>query len=218
MKRVLVLAEGQTEERFIKDVLNEFFLPRGVTLIPKVVTTKRVKCGPDFKGGITDYQKVENDLRRLLGDTGAACVTTFIDYYGLPKDFPGMSTRQSGSPQVRARHVEMEWEHLISHPKFHAYLMIHEFEALLFAKPEEICRAFHRPEMLQDLEEIRASFQTPEDINDDPQTAPSKRIIEVLPGYQKTVHGPMLTKRTGLDILRRECHHFGDWLGWLEGL
>jgi len=218
MKRVLVLAEGQTEERFIKDVLNEYFLPRGVTLIPKVATTKRVKQGPDFKGGITDYQKVKNDLRRLLGDTGVSCVTTFIDYYGLPGDFPGMPTRPSGSPQVRARHVEVEWERLISHPKFHAYLMIHEFEALLFARPEEICRAFHSPGILAELEGIRASFQTPEDINDDPQTAPSKRIIQVLPGYQKTVHGPMLTKRTGLDILRSECHHFSDWLGWLEGL
>ena len=218
MKRVLVLAEGQTEERFIKDVLNEYLWTREVTLIPKVATTKRVKRGPDFKGGITDYRKVENDLRRLLGDTGASCVTTFIDYYGLPNDFPGMSTRPSGSPLVRARHVEGEWERVISDPNFHAYLMVHEFEALLFARPEEMCTAFHRPEILTDLEQIRALFQTPEDINDDPQTAPSKRIIQIIPGYQKAVHGPMLTKRTGLNVLRGECHHFSDWLEWLEGL
>lgn len=217
-KRALVLAEGQTEERFVKDVLNEYFLPRGLALIPKVVTTKRVKRGPDFKGGITDYQKVENDLRRLLGDTDASCVTTFIDYYGLPDDFPGMSTRPSGPNRVRARHVEVEWERLISHIKFHAYLMTHEFEALLFAKPEEICTAFHCPGILTDLERIRASFQTPEDINDDPQTAPSKRITEIVPGYYKTVHGPMLTRRIGLNILRHECHHFNEWLEWLEDL
>ena len=129
-----------------------------------------------------------------------------------------MSTRPSGSNRVRARHVEVEWERLISDIKFHAYLMTHEFEALLFARPEEICTAFHSPGILKDLEGIRASFQTPEDINDDPQTAPSKRIMQVLPGYQKTVHGPMLTRRIGLDILRRGCHHFSEWLGWLEGL
>jgi len=88
----------------------------------------------------------------------------------------------------------------------------------VFAKPEEICTAFHCPGILTDLERIRASFQTPEDINDDPQTAPSKRITEIVPGYYKTVHGPMLTRRIGLNILRHECHHFNEWLEWLEDL
>ena len=113
MKRVLVLVEGQTEERFVKDVLCPHLWARGVDATPKVATTKHVKRGPDFKGGITDYQKVENDLRRLLGDSDAVSVTTFIDYYGLPADFPGMSNRPTGSPLERARHVEAKWEQKI---------------------------------------------------------------------------------------------------------
>jgi hypothetical protein len=102
-----------------------------------------VKKGPDFKGGITEYRKVENDLQRLLGDTAALFVTTFIDYYGSPPDFPGMSTRPNGTSLERARHVEMEWEQKIAHQRFHAYLMIHEFEALLFARPDELAKAVY---------------------------------------------------------------------------
>lgn len=216
MKRVLVLVEGQTEERFVKDVLAPHLWTSGKDPIPKVVTTKRVKRGPDFKGGITDYQKVESDLRRLLGDTGVAAVTTFIDYYALPVDFPGMATRPNGTPQDRARHVENEWAQWIDHPRFRPYLMIHEFEALLFSKPDELSKALYQNDALQELAAIRASFVTPEDINDNPLTAPSKRIIKVVPGYQKTLHGPLVTKRIGLEILCEECPHFSEWIGWME--
>lgn len=218
MKRVLILVEGQTEERFVKDVLAPYLWTTGKDPVPKVATTKRVKIGPDFKGGITDYQKVENDLRRLLGDTGVVAVTTFIDYYALPADFPGMATRPNGTSQVRARHVEREWEQRIEHSRFRPFLMIHEFEALLFSKPDELSKALYQTESLQELAAIRASFPTPEDINDNPLTAPSKRIIRILPGYQKTLHGPLVTKRIGLEALCGECPHFNEWIGWMESL
>ncbi|BBO16974.1 conserved hypothetical protein [Candidatus Brocadia pituitae] len=218
MKRVLVLVEGQTEERFVKDVLRPHLWPLEIDMIPKVAITKRVKRGPDFKGGITDYQKVANDLRRLLNDTGAVSVTTFLDYYGLPSDFPGVDSRPPGSAHDRARHVETEWRRRIDNPRFHPYLMVHEFEALLFAKPEELGRVLNKSDMLSELEKIRNEFPTPEDINDNPETAPSKRITGLFPGYQKTLHGPLITKRIGLEIIRHECRHFREWLTWLERL
>jgi hypothetical protein len=218
MKRVLVLVEGLTEERFIKDVLAPHLEPRGVYVIPKIVTTKRVKQGPDFTGGITDYQKVENDLKRLLGDSGAALITTFIDYYGLLSEFPGMATRPIASPLERAQHVEAEWKTRIGHPRFLSYLMTHEFEALLFSKPEELSRALYQSDLGPKLKAIRDSFPTPEEIDDDPLTAPSKRILRLLPAYQKTVHGPLVTRRIGLETLRRDCRHFNDWLLKLESI
>ena len=145
MTRVLILAEGQTEERFVKDVLNPHFWEIEIDLIPTLATTKRVKSGPDFKGGITEYQKVENDLKRLLGDSDAAAVTTLIDYYNLPGDFPGMATRQPGNSAQRTAHVEMEWKSHIGDLRFQPYLMTHEFEALLFSKPSEISSTLNSP-------------------------------------------------------------------------
>jgi len=210
--------EGQTEERFVKDVLRDHLWPFGIDAVPKVATTKRIKRGPDFKGGITHYQKVENDLRRLLGDTAVVSVTTFIDYHALPHDFPGMVSRPNGSSLERARHVERAWERKIGDHHFRAYLMLHEFEALLFVNPEELSTALHQPSTLPQLQSIRSSFSTPEEINENPESAPSKRILQLLPGYQKTLHGPLLTKRVGLEAIRPECPHFNAWLGWLEVL
>jgi hypothetical protein len=217
--RVLVLVEGQTEERFVKNVLYEKLMARSVFLVPKLVTTMRTKQGPDFKGGVSKYSKVEKDLQRLLGDSDAAAVTTFIDYYGLPEDFPGMDSRPSrASPMDRARHVEASWQARIGHPRFHPYLMVHEFEALLFTRPEEICIATNQHNARGDLQAIRDAFGTPEEIDDDPRTAPSKRIEQRLPGYRKTLHGPMVARRIGLELLRQECAHFGEWIDWLEAL
>ena len=46
-------------------------------------------------------------MLRSLGDSSAACVTTMLDYYGLPKDFPGkagLSGKSAGcSPGASAR-------------------------------------------------------------------------------------------------------------------
>lgn len=53
MRQLLVLAEGQTEEVFVRDTLavhlNSFGLdPRAI-----VLTTKRLRWGKTFKGGVS---------------------------------------------------------------------------------------------------------------------------------------------------------------------
>src|SRR6266404_1562426 len=106
MKRALVLVEGLTEERFVKDLLREHFWHLQLDLAPTLLTTKRVKSGGSFRGGVTSFARFENDARRLLGTAGTALVTTMIDYYGLPEDFPGMGSRPPGQPLLRVAHVE----------------------------------------------------------------------------------------------------------------
>ena len=65
---------------------------------------------------------------------------------------------------------------------------------------------------------IRGQFETPEDINDNPETAPSKRIAGAIPRYNKRLHGPLLTKEISLEIIRDECPRFNDWMTRLESL
>jgi hypothetical protein len=106
-KRALILVEGQTEERFTKDVLAPAFWKKQLFFQPTILVTKRVKNGPNFKGGVTNFAKFENDARRLLNGAGGALVTTMLDYYGLPPDFPGMKTRPpGGTPLQRVTYVE----------------------------------------------------------------------------------------------------------------
>lgn len=219
MRKVLILVEGQTEERFVKDVLQPYLWGVSVHPEPKIATTKRVKLGAHFKGGITDFKKVEDDLRRLLGDTNAALITTMLDYYRLPNDFPGKLTLQGRNSRERAQELEAALEsHFNVGTRFLAYFMIHEFEALLFSDPPVLASVMNAPSSHSHLQAIRNGFQTPEEINDDPRTTPSARVLKLFPGYRKRLHGPLTTGRIGLNTMRRECTHFNQWVSRLENL
>jgi hypothetical protein len=67
-----------------------------------------------------------------------------------------------------------------------------------------------------DLRKIVEFAGGPELINDDPATAPSKRLRARVPGYQKTSHGPICIGRLGLAALRAQCPHLDAWLAELE--
>lgn len=217
MRRVLVLVEGQTEERFVKDVLAPFFEPSELFLTPTVLVTKRVKDGPNFKGGVTSFAKFEGDLSRLLRDSDAL-VTTMLDYYALPADFPGMSTRPTASPaRNRARHVEMAVDRHFGNPdNLRTFFALHEFEAWLFADTEVLPEVMAAKTLHGAFSAIRAGVETPEHINEAPQTAPSKRIEAMFPAYRKRLHGPNAAQRIGIERIRQECPHFGQWLVELE--
>jgi len=215
--RVLILVEGQTEERFIKDVLAPYFYPMNLFFYPTLLVTKRVKVGPNFKGGVTNFAKFENDLIRLLNGAGDALVTTMIDYYGLPKDFPGMNTRPKGTPLERVEHVEEEiHKHFGKSGNLRIFLVLHEFEAWLFSTTEDLPRVMTDPGKQQQFAAVRDEFKTPEEINERPDFAPSKRIESLFPAFRKTFHGLTTAARIGLDRIRKECAHFNWWIEHLE--
>ncbi len=99
---------------------------------------------------------------------------------------------------------------------------MHEFEGLLFSDMDAFERAIQvlgvTPETIEKLRNIRRQFQTPEDINDNSETAPSKRIKKLIPRYNKKVHGPLIAAETGLDVIRAECPLFDEWVTRLESL
>ena len=97
------------------------------------------------------------------------------------------------------------------------YVQVHEFEGLLFSDVTVFERIFSDPPIAE-LSSIRSAFDTPEDINDSSETAPSKRIGKLIQGYQETLHGPLLALEIGLDGMRRECPRFEAWLCRLESL
>ncbi len=218
MRRVHVLAEGQTEETFLRDVLAQHLSKFDVYLTPIVVSTKRVKSGLKFKGGVTNYRKFKRELQSLLGDRSADAVTTMIDYYGLPGDFPGLGTRpKTDSCYLRVADVEDALKTDLQNPRFLPYLSLHEFEALLFTSPSEVDAAF--PGTVADrLAAMAASVESPEEINDGPQTHPAARIKSLLPAYRKPLHGPMIASRIGLEVMRQKCRHFDAWVTSLENI
>jgi hypothetical protein len=217
-KRALILVEGQTEERFIKDVLGPAFWAKELFFFPTLLVTKRVKDGASFKGGVTNFAKFRNDAKRLLHSAGDALVTTLVDYYALPPDFPGMNSRPvGGTPIQRVSHVEQAiLAHFGSPPRFLPFLALHEFEGWLFSSPDVVPTMLIEPKKQGQFVAIRQSVATPEDINERPAFAPSKRLEQLFPAYRKTLHGPTAAARIGLDKIRGECPHFADWLSKLE--
>lgn len=64
----------------------------------------------------------------------------------------------------------------------------------------------------------RQQFPTPEHINDNPLTAPSRRILNYCAEYEKPLHGSLIAMAIGLDTIRQECLLFNQWLQKLSDL
>ncbi|MCX6991018.1 MAG: DUF4276 family protein [Chlamydiae bacterium] len=155
-------------------------------------------------------------LRQCKQDSNAY-VTTMIDYYGLPKDFPGQDNVTGSEPLRKVKHLEETFKVDINCSNFIPYLMLYEFEGILYSEPQAFTLWFSQ-KAASALSKERAQFETPEHINNHVDTAPSKRIQKICPGYQKPLHGTLIALDIGLDKIRKECHHFNNWLQHLEGL
>ena len=95
---------------------------------------------------------------------------------------------------------------------------MHEFEGLLFSDCAAFAQSIGHPELEPELQQIREGFETPEDINDSPATAPSKRISDLARNYQKPLFGSLAAKKIGLARITQECQHFARWIQRLEQL
>ena len=218
MVKALILVEGQTEEAFVKNLLSPHLSGKGVIAIPVIVATKRLLTGDKKRGGYVPYSRLRAEILRLLNDSSAACVTTMLDYYGLPPEFPGRETPEGKTALERVASVEQTWATDINHQRFHPYLALHEFEAMLFTDPVVIANSFGQPALQNTLQNIRTSFPSPEDINDHEETAPSRRLGNIFPGYNKPFYGELIAERIGIERIRVDCAHFADWLAKLESL
>ncbi|NBQ68029.1 MAG: DUF4276 family protein [Nitrosomonadaceae bacterium] len=220
MIRVHVICEGQTEEMFVKEILSGFFSSQGICLIPTLIGK------PGQKGGYFKFERLFTDVRaRLLGDKTSYC-TTLFDFYGLPENFPGKRealdclTLQDKVQCVLVEMSDKLREKLGDEPlrRFIPYIQMYEFEGLLFSAPDGLAQAIYRPHLEASFQKIRNKFETPEDINNNPQKAPSKRIKALFSEYDKPIHGSLAAIEIGLNTIRSECHIFDSWLKRIEKL
>jgi hypothetical protein len=219
MSKVLILVEGQTEEQFVKKVLSPHLAALSVFPVAVIIPTKEPQgSAPAIKGGRVSWSKIKKTLLGLINDSSAALVTTMFDYYQRPEDWPGNSSLPTGSCHDKVRHLKDATSKEITHQKFYPYFSLHEFEALLFAAPDIIAKNFPELDLCAALTAIKVQFNSPEEINDDPATAPSKRIQSLCSGYRKRSDGSIIAEAIGLEKIRAECSHFNEWLTKLESL
>lgn len=213
MSRIYLLVEGQTEEAFVGELLTPHYARMGLYITPIIVSTS-----PGHKGGVVSYAKIKPQIIRLCRQDVQANVSTLFDLYALPTDFPGKADAgypANGSGVQKADYLESRLMQDINEANFLPNLLVHEFEALLFTAPQKFAEWTENDAVVTKL---LASVQghAPEEINDSPQTAPSKRVLAVMPEYQKTFHGPLIACEIGLDAMRQACPHFNAWLEKLE--
>jgi hypothetical protein len=102
--------------------------------------------------------------------------------------------------------------------RFIPYVQMHEFEGLLFSDPERLAVGIEREDLTDYFQLIKNRFATPEEINDNFETAPSKRIEKKINDYEKPLMGCMAALEIGLKTIRKECKLFNAWLEQLETL
>jgi len=113
----------------------------------------------------------------------------------------------------RIEYVEEEIFKDIGCNNFIPNLMLHEFECLLFVRPDILSQHYQCSiDAFNSLKAAREQAETPEHIDDGKETAPSKRIIKAIPGYSKILSGTTVTQDIGIDNIRKECRHFSSWI------
>ena len=226
MARLLIHVEGETEESFVNEILRDHLYRKGFTSVSaRLVGNARQR---DHRGGIRAWSAVRKDIIHHLREDAASLATTMVDYYALPQSgeraWPGRS--QAGAlpfPQKSAAVENALLEDLCQEMgdnfnpnRFVPFIMMHEFEGLLFSDCERFGRGIGRPDLTAQFQAIRDQFASPEEINDSPQTAPSKRVAALVAGYEKPLLGTLAVLEIGLDPIRRQCPHFDGWVSRLE--
>jgi len=226
MARLLIHVEGETEEAFVNELLADHLRGFGYEIVSaRLIGNARLR---ERRGGIRAWNTVKKDILNHLKEDTDCMATTMVDYYGLPqmgdRAWPGRAEAGKLPFADKSAYVEralladvaQELGGEFEARRFLPFVVMHEFEGLLFSDCRAFAEAIARPQLTNRFRDIRQQFATPEEINDSPITAPSKRLEGLIAGYEKPLFGTLAALRMGLDTIRSECPHFRDWLERLE--
>jgi hypothetical protein len=221
MRELYVFCEGRTEQAFCNQVLSLHLFPNGEGRLHTVLNA----TSKHSRGGVVSYAPLKRDIQNKLKERPGQTTyfSSLIDLYGLPRDFPGKadSVRDPANPAAYALAVETAFGNDVGDRRFLPHLQLHEYETMLYSDPSAFRISFDDCDSaVRSLEEIVASVPNIEQINDGPDSSPSKRIIKVLPAYgrAKVNAGLAIAQYIGVQAIRAKCPHFNQWLTKLESL
>lgn len=59
---------------------------------------------------------------------------------------------------------------------------------------------------------IIGQYHNPENINFSPNSAPSKRLLNIIPKYNKPLYGNIIALQVGLSAMMEKCPRFREWI------
>jgi len=225
MVRLFFYVEGQTEQAYVDRVLKDHLARFGVMVEGAIRVSTGKKHGVVFRGGGRHYAPMKKDLHNLLRQHKGADVrfTTMLDLYKLYRDFPGTdeADKLCHVPHARVKKLDTEFAADIGDPRLIPHIQLYEFETILFCEPGAFAFYYeNRDSDIAELSKIAQGVATPEEIDDGEHSAPSKRIERFFPDYSdaKPDAPAVISEAIPLDVVRRQCPHFDQWLATLERL
>jgi len=227
VSRLFVLVEGETEETFVNEVLAPHLFAKGFQAVSaKLMGNARLRSQ---RGGVRGWPQVRREILRHLGTDKQVLLSMMVDYYGMPSGrgkgnaWPGRHEARGLPSAKRANHVESALtadvqKDLRDTRRFIPFVVMHEFEALLFSDCAKFAVAIGRDELAGKFQAIRSAFDSPEEIDDSPSTHPAQRVVDLVPDYQKPIFGNIAALEIGIEPMQVECPHFRTWLENLEKL
>jgi hypothetical protein len=223
MKRLFIVVEGETEERFIRRVLYQPFITRNIHIEAQQWITNR-KLGT--AGGGNNFDLIENHLRRLISrykNDNEVFISVMVDLYAFPKRGNTIYDNEIDIQRTgkgKALLLQKKMVERFKYGNFIPYVQLHEFESLILSKPDALS-LFYTDKLIE-IDHLKSDIgaKSPEEINDTPKGAPSKRIIKYIPEYekQKTSAGVATAESIGLSFLRQKCPHFNEWITKMESI
>jgi len=213
MRGIYIIVEGQTEFEFVHSALRPHFRTANINDVRAIL----LETSPGHKGGDLKFERYKTNIIRLLKKESDIIVTSLIDFFRLRNDFPKFEEAKTiQDKNERVTFLENAINGEINNHRFIPYIQLHEFEGLLFSAKKGFEYIEKVPVTnLQKIEETIKLYPNPELLNDGSDTAPSKRLEKLIPGYRKTLHGPIIALENGLSVTLQKCPRFNNWVNLL---
>jgi Domain of unknown function (DUF4276) len=199
------LVEGQTEQAFIKKVLNPHLMNTFN------IETREAQSTRGYVKLNVLIDMINQLLRREAYNSGY--VTMLFDYYGPQWQHPDINSIDEVDTYLLSKVCCPE--------RFIPYVQQYEVESLWFSNVDVISSCVSaNPKQLRALEQItRDHHDCPETINGGSMTHPSMRLESVFEKrYNKVVHGEQIARKIGIPTMKAKCPRFRQWVTQLEHL
>lgn len=210
MRNICIVCEGTTETEFVNKCLVRHLIQHNVYPHARILQAPSGR----HRGGRVTIDRLAKHISHEYSSYDR--ITTLVDFYG----FQDRNGRNRADVEAAILELVKKYVTGCDARFILPYVQMHEFEGLLFSGVEHFNWVLDgwNDDVHRQLSAVRELFTSPEDINDSPLTAPSKRIESILPAgtYSKTEHGPLIAEAIGLNVIRQQCPAFHTWLTQLE--
>ncbi len=183
---IIILCEGQTEERFVKEIISEKFN----CVQPKIIMTRSGK-----EGGSVTYDSFIDQCKKHLKNKQVDLLITMFDFAGLPKSWFNNSYSDKCPKKLNER-IKKD----LKDERIFPVWMMHEFEIIAFINTNITCDVIGNDKYKSALDNvIKNCNHDPEKINDN--NYPSHRLKNIYNEYQKIIDGISIAKKLGIEKL-----------------